>query len=874
MNGESAKPTAKTDKSLEAGPFDKLRDFFNELIPWHKLPTLLGLVRVLRIRDVLRNENLHDTSHVARAGDPPPLDDSVRHDDARTIDGSFNDKNDPHMGAAGTRFGRNVPLQSTIPEPEPQLLSPSPRVVSRELMTRKEFQPAKILNLLAAAWIQFQVHDWFSHGKNEKEKPWKITLTDDDNWPGGVMEIRRTRKDPTRDPNSNDPIPTFINVETHWWDASQIYGSTKAVMDAVRSGMDGKLVIGNDGLLPISPVNGVEITGVTGNWWIGLAMLHTLFTLEHNAICNKLRDEFPDWSDEDLYVKARLINSALIAKIHTVDWTPAILPHPTTARGVPVNWWGLGGEDALRRRGRLEDNDVLSGVPGSETDHHTAPYAMTDEFVFRSIADNAELAKKTLPEVAGRDSRPLLEQVSMANAFYSFGVSFPGAIQLHNYPKFLQTLERETGPTVDLASMDILRDRERGTPRYNEFRKLMHMKPVESFEELTEDAEWREEIRKVYDNDINRVDVMVGMYAEKPPEGFGFSDTAFRVFILMASRRLKSDRFLSKDYRPEIYTQTGIDWVEQNNMRTVLLRHFPELQPSMGHLKNAFAPWRQTQSQTFPIILAHGVARFDILTNDLFQIDNNSDKDELHYFRNIRTHVEANGFDVHHTNVEWAGPVDVRADQLKQQVESILADTGAEKVHIIAHSMGGLDARHMLFNNRAQNFQDKVASVTTIATPHHGSPFADFLVKNPSDPGVFGLALPAVQDLTTAATKAFNDQAGHWEKTAGLRFRAYAGSQSGANIFSLLKFSWMIIRDEEGDNDGFVSVKSARWNDEYFVEPVIDADHLNEIGWWDLSEESGPEELETRIKGLYLRIAQDLRKEFPVSVARSSTSVT
>ncbi len=315
MSGQAPKPQPKKDTPLESRPFDDWRDFFNELIPWFKLPTLLGLVRVFRIRDVLRKRNLHDTSGIATAGPPPAVDDTVRHLDARTPTGSFNDLDNPRMGAADTRFGRNVPLESTIPEPEPQLLSPSPRVVSRELMTRKEFQPATILNLLAAAWIQFQVHDWFSHGKNEREKPFKLALTDDDPWPGDVMEIRRTRKDPTRDPNSDDPIPTFLNVETHWWDASQIYGSSKAVMDAVRSGMDGKLVIGNDGLLPISPVNGVEITGVTGNWWIGLALLHTLFTLEHNAICNKLRDEFPDWSDEELYVKARLVNSALIAKI-------------------------------------------------------------------------------------------------------------------------------------------------------------------------------------------------------------------------------------------------------------------------------------------------------------------------------------------------------------------------------------------------------------------------------------------------------------------------------------------------------------------------------------------------------------------------------
>jgi hypothetical protein len=82
------------------------------------------------------------------------------------------------------------------------------------------------------------------------------------------------------------------------------------------------------------------------------------------------------------------------------------------------------------------------------------------------------------------------------------------------------------------------------------------------------------------------------MYAEEPPELFGFSDTAFRVFILMASRRLKSDRFYTNDFTPAVYTQAGIEWINNNNMSTVLLRHFPELTPILQRTDNAFAPWR------------------------------------------------------------------------------------------------------------------------------------------------------------------------------------------------------------------------------------------------------------------------------------------
>lgn len=181
----------------------------------------------------------------------------------------------------------------------------------------------------------------------------------------------------------------------------------------------------------------------------------------------------------------------------------------------------------------------------------------------------------------------------MTDLFYSLGIAHTGAITLHNYPRFLQQLVRDNGEVFDLASVDILRDRERGVPRYNRFRELIGRGRVKSFEEITSNPYWAKELREVYNNDIDSVDLMVGMFAEDLPEGFGFSDTAFRVFILMASRRLKSDRFFTKDYRAEVYTQFGLDWIDNNTMLTVLRRHYPELSLAHTGLNNAFAPWRK-----------------------------------------------------------------------------------------------------------------------------------------------------------------------------------------------------------------------------------------------------------------------------------------
>jgi hypothetical protein len=301
----------------------------------------------------------------------------------------------------------------------------------------------------------------------------------------------------------------------------------------------------------------------------------------------------------------------MLAKIHTVDWTPAIMPHPTTVLALRTNWSGIAGEELQEVLKFLDENELLGGIVGSHADHHTAPYSLTEEFisvyrmhalipddyVVRSHTTGEKIAEYTLPEILGTNGCKVLDKHSFVDLFYSFGVSHPGALRLHNYPKHLQDLQREGGERFDLAAVDLLRDRERGVPRYNEFRRQLRKDPVKSFEQLTDNPEWREEIRRVYKNDLEKVDLMVGLFCEPLPKGFGFSETAFRVFVLMASRRLKSDRFFTDDFRPEIYTPEGIAWIKENTFRTVLIRNYPELAPALQGVKNPFAPWKAATSR-------------------------------------------------------------------------------------------------------------------------------------------------------------------------------------------------------------------------------------------------------------------------------------
>ncbi|SDI24890.1 peroxidase family protein [Alloyangia pacifica] len=581
---------------------------------WFQWNFVTAVLIILGHRENLRSANLIDTETAPPK--PEPAEDPVNF---RTADGSYNDLGKPWMGMAGSRFARNVALEAAFGETGDDLMTPSPREVSRRLLARREFTPVPHLNVLAAAWIQFMVHDWLSHGKNNSDHLHEIPLAGDDDWEG-PMTVPATTLSAAGDADAGRP-GAFTNVETHWWDGSQIYGSSEARIAAVRRGTgpealpDGKLALDDRGLLPLdspSCVPGLELSGVNGNWWIGLSVLHTLFVREHNAVVDRLKAEHPAASGDWLFGKARLVVSALLAKIHTVEWTPALMDSPVGRMAMRGNQWGIVGERETGAFGRMSMSEIINGIPGSPADHHGAPYAMTEEFTavyrlhsllpdsfdFRRARDDSHVQTADLAGVSAGAASGLYRDLSFDDVLYSLCTEHPGALVLHNYPEGLRHLKRENGHTIDLAAIDILRDRERGVPRFAEFRRQTGMSVPKTFSDITSNSTWAAELEDLYGT-VDKVDLLVGTLAEaqsdrgQPPR-FGFSDTAFRIFILMASRRLKSDRFFTDDFRPEIYTEAGFDWVKQNSLRTVVARHCPELAHAYGDARNMFFPWERS----------------------------------------------------------------------------------------------------------------------------------------------------------------------------------------------------------------------------------------------------------------------------------------
>jgi len=289
----------------------------------------------------------------------------------------------------------------------------------------------------------------------------------------------------------------------------------------------------------------------------------------------------------------------------------------------------------------------------------------------------------------------------------------------------------------------------------------------------------------------------------------------------------------------------------------------------------------------YPIILAHGIARFDFLLNyftktfDALGLNLIPANDGLHYFKGIASYLRAHGFDVYHSSVAFAAGVEQRAKNLRDEVNKVLSLKHQEKVHIIAHSMGGLDARHMIVN---QDMAAKVSSLTTIGTPHLGTSFADWGLAHQGDEfiKIIGnvIDLAGFRDLAPEACNAFNEHARDQEASNSVVYRVYAAAQKQKLIFTPLQKSWDIINNSEGDNDGLVSLKSQLWQSQVVTAqgiakhieqkqfPVA-ADHLNEIGWWDLNEMreiawwktsivTAIRDYELRIKNVYLDIATHL----------------
>lgn len=242
------------------------------------------------------------------------------------------------------------------------------------------------------------------------------------------------------------------------------------------------------------------------------------------------------------------------------------------------------------------------------------------------------------------------------------------------------------------------------------------------------------------------------------------------------------------------------------------------------------------------LILSHGVFGFETFHG-------------IAYFNGVKDHLAAKfpGLRVLATRVPPDGTIEVRGAELGDQILRAMRPGGAldpgEPIHIIAHSMGGLDARFLLSPDNPRNMADRIVSLTTISTPHKGSPVADLVVTlgDPFDIGNeenllaqalraglahAGIEVGAIRNLTTDGIRKFNEQFRDNDSTKKFSVAGVGRGKKAwgipLNTCAALRLAYRIVKDTTGeDNDGLVSLSSATWGTGPELWP---ADHLDEIG--------------------------------------------
>jgi triacylglycerol lipase len=227
--------------------------------------------------------------------------------------------------------------------------------------------------------------------------------------------------------------------------------------------------------------------------------------------------------------------------------------------------------------------------------------------------------------------------------------------------------------------------------------------------------------------------------------------------------------------------------------------------------------WRRRRARPLlPVVLVHGLFGFDEIRVG---------KGRHAYFRGVAAALAKGGRTVVHARLAPIGTIETRARELAGCVQGI-AD---RRVIVLAHSMGGLDARWAIAR---LGLDRKVAALITVGTPHRGTPVADLTTDLAAKLGVTralelaGVGVEALRDLTSAGLERFNEET---PDASSVFYASVVGRVKRLRrVHPLLLPTHLWMADRHGANDGVVPTASQRWG---AVLAEIEADHWAQIGW-------------------------------------------
>jgi triacylglycerol lipase len=223
-------------------------------------------------------------------------------------------------------------------------------------------------------------------------------------------------------------------------------------------------------------------------------------------------------------------------------------------------------------------------------------------------------------------------------------------------------------------------------------------------------------------------------------------------------------------------------------------------------------PTRKRCVPRHPVVFCHGMLAMTMLRMQV--------PEESNYFSRLRPFLRERGIEALYPNVEPTGGIAARAEQLRDSIRHWTD----QRINLVAHSMGGLDARFLITH---LGMADRVASLTTIAAPHCGTTVADWFCLNFRQRvpllltlEAFGINVDGFRDCRTDMCRLFNERT---PDAPGVRYLSYTASVPSSRVSPLLRRAWNILTPAEGANDGLVSMRSAVWGE---VIGTLTADHF------------------------------------------------
>lgn len=443
----------------------------------------------------------------------------------RQLDGSQNNLNNPTWGAANSNFtwATSVDYSDGISTPS-GANRPSAREVSNLICDQNTFMSnVKGLSDFVWTWGQFIDHDMMLSISATPAEIINIQVPFcdphfDPNCTGTVvMPLRRAEYDPSTGTSVANPR-TPINRTTSFIDASMVYGTEPFRLAWMRTHQDGKLKTSLDNLLPYNTVTGkfgatidpnappMDLAGgfpqkhfvsgdVRANEQPTLTSLHVLFLREHNRICDGIRQVKPNWTDEQIFQRARKVVGAMIQVITYEEFLPAI--------GVELSPYQ--GYDATI------DASIMNSFSGAAFRFgHSAVagtlirYDENSTFSFGSVDLRSAFANPTFLKDEG-GIEPFLRGLAAQEHQH---IDTRIVADLRNF-----LFGNPGAGGMDLAALNIERGREKGLPHFNLLRQNFGLAPITSFADITSDIQLQQQLQQLYGT-VDNIDAWIGLLAE------------------------------------------------------------------------------------------------------------------------------------------------------------------------------------------------------------------------------------------------------------------------------------------------------------------------------------------------------------------------